>query len=86
MGPGESTSVKIAKKVAAHDGTSPSDLEPPLYAAVDTDALDALFRPSTTRGSDLCLEFTYRGYTISVTAPQEVEVEPRRSSAESPSD
>ncbi|TYT61413.1 HalOD1 output domain-containing protein [Natrialba swarupiae] len=82
MGPGESTSVKIAKKVAARDGTSPSDLQPPLYAAVDTDALDALFRPSTTRETDLRLEFTYRGYTISVTPPQEIEIEPRCSSAE----
>ncbi|RQG98011.1 HalOD1 output domain-containing protein [Natrarchaeobius chitinivorans] len=88
MGPGESTTVTIVQEISDRDGVRPTDLEPPLYEVVDTEALDALFRSSgdDTDTATVRLEFTYRGYTVSVTGPQEVEIEPTRRSAESSSD
>lgn len=62
-----SVSEAVVDAVAAFDGSSPLEL-PPLYDAIDPDALDAVFdahlhtgpRPSGT------IDFPYHGYLIRV--------------------
>ena len=71
MPEGEQTSVVIAQEIAAVEGTDPMELEP-LYGAVDTDALDALFRNSDA--PDLTVEFSYGGHTVRVEGPGQVEI------------
>lgn len=55
--------------VADADGVAPDDL-PPLYAAVDPDALDAMFRGRP----DGSITFEYCGYTVTVHGNSEVTV------------
>lgn len=67
----------VVDAVAEVSGKSPTDLEQ-LYARVDTDALDALFRPiadgpSRTGGK---VEFPFDDYVVSVHADGRVVVEP----------
>lgn len=59
----------VVRAVADADGVDPTDL-PPLYAAVDPDALDAMFR-GRTAGS---VTFEYTGYTVTVDASADVTV------------
>ena len=50
-----------------HEGVDPVDLTPPLYDAIDTDALDKLVATtSTSPQADLDVTFTYQGYNITV--------------------
>lgn len=60
-------SMRIVQGIAAHEGTDPMDLEPPLHAVIDTDALDALFRPAEDpSAATTSVEFTYRGKRVAV--------------------
>ncbi|SDQ33203.1 hypothetical protein SAMN04489842_0512 [Natronobacterium texcoconense] len=75
-------SFEIAEEVAAYEGTRVEDLHPPLHDAIDTDALDAMFRSS---GADRILpsvEFTYKGYTIHVDNSSEITIRDRAPTAE----
>ncbi|WP_165874959.1 HalOD1 output domain-containing protein [Natrarchaeobius oligotrophus] len=87
MGHGESVSITVVQKIAALDGTQPAELDPPLYEAIDTDALDALFRPADAEGgSSVRIEFTYNGYSVLVCGPDDVRVDPINQSPESTED
>ncbi len=69
------TSVRVVQGVAAREGIDPIDLEPPLHAVVDTDALDALYRPADD-GSRMpvAVEFSYRGYRIRIDDAGEIGI------------
>lgn len=57
----------VIEAIADADDVSPTAMSPPLYRAIDPDALDALFRPSDPGSSTTGqLEFTYRGYAVTV--------------------
>ncbi len=66
--PGESVSVAVVEAVATASGRSPvpdgsgADPLPPLYDAVEPDAIDALFGADSQ--FDGCLRFTYGGYRV----------------------
>ncbi|MFB6309722.1 MAG: HalOD1 output domain-containing protein [Salinirussus sp.] len=62
----ESLTESVVKAVARREGVEESEL-PPLYDAIDTEALDRLFRASG--GS---VTFEYNGYRISVDHDGEV--------------
>ena len=59
--------VRIAARIAAHEGTDPMALDPPLHEAVDVDALEALFQ-SPHEGTDFTgsVSFEYCGHTVTV--------------------
>lgn len=80
---GESISVRIVQKVAAREGVDPTTLTPPLEHVVDTDALDALFRP-TDRGRATAgtVEFGYRDYAVTVDASGDIRLTETSSSPE----
>lgn len=67
--------VLIQTAIAARDGTDPSEC-PPLYEAIDPDALDTLFAP-LHRGSKRHgkVIFEYCGYEVTVHADRTVELE-----------
>ena len=85
MDAGESVSVSVVRAVAAREDVQPVQLTPPLHDAVDTDALDALFRSvdPDDANSDVRVEFPYRGYTVLVENPGQVVVTDRATTAES---
>ena len=66
--------VRIATRIAAHEGTDPMTLDPPLHEAVDVDALEALFSPND--GTDFAgtVSFAYCGYTVTVEHTGEISV------------
>ena len=64
---GESTSPSeaVVDVVAAVEATDPVDM-PPLFHAVDPDALDSLV--SSVGEDSLCISFAYDGHDVAVTA------------------
>ncbi|MFH5800945.1 HalOD1 output domain-containing protein [Haladaptatus sp. CMAA 1911] len=71
-----SITVLIHAAIAARDGPDMNDC-PPLYEAIDPDALDALFAPlhrETDRHGKVMFE--YCGYRVSVHADRTIELEP----------
>ncbi|AXR78200.1 HalOD1 output domain-containing protein [Natrarchaeobaculum sulfurireducens] len=64
----------IIDTVAAVTGTRPTEL-PPLYDAVDPEALDSLFESFEQRSSEtLRVEFSYHGMTVVVRDGLEVSI------------
>ncbi|QFU84657.1 HalOD1 output domain-containing protein [Natronorubrum aibiense] len=59
-------SLKVVQSVAERDGVPVEELEPPLHNAIDTDALDSLFRATTPEKIPSMVEFSYNGYTIRI--------------------
>lgn len=70
---GESTapSEAVVQAVADAEGVSPLALDEPLYASVDTDALDALCSGASTVTT---VRFTYLGYVVEVGADGRVSL------------
>jgi len=67
---------RVMERVAAAEGTEPSQIEEMLYERVDPDALDSLFEsspngPTRERGN---VQFPYHGYEVVVFADGEVTV------------
>ena len=74
----EPLSGKVVETVAALKDTEPAELDQPLYTVIDPDALDTLFTPkrngmARTGGE---VQFTYCGYSITVTATGVVNAVP----------
>ncbi|WIV66252.1 HalOD1 output domain-containing protein [Natrialbaceae archaeon AArc-T1-2] len=77
----ESVSVQVVRKVADCEGVDPAALQPPLQTVIDTDALDSLFRlGDETTHADGVVEFTYKGYPVTVDSTGRVDVAQPRAS------
>lgn len=72
----EKLSQTIVKLIADLEGTSPAELSPPLYSAIDPEALDSLFHLPTTTESQTQghVHFTYCEYKIHVEETGEIEI------------
>lgn len=71
----EPVSHTIVKKIADREGVDPAEMNPPLHSVIDTDALDALFQPtSTTARKEGTIEFYYCGYQVQVDRSGEVQI------------
>lgn len=60
----QSVSARIIDAVASATETDPLEIEPPLYSAVDTDALDRL--AGSDSGAAVQVEFEYADHDIAV--------------------
>lgn len=67
-------SQEIITQVAALEGVEPTALTPPLYSAIDPEALDSLISSSTADESQPSprVQFTYQGYDIGVAGDGDV--------------
>lgn len=72
--PADSLSQAVIDAVAEHEGVEPTELEPPLYHAVDPEALDALFPETGRSGSTGRVRFSYDGRDVCVTSDGQVHV------------
>lgn len=62
-----SPSEAVVEAVADADGVHPSEITPPLYEAIDPEALDGLFASThRTDRTDGRLAFAYSGYEVTV--------------------
>lgn len=73
----DSASEAVISAVATLTGEDPVEM-PPLYTAIDPDALDALFRPTRTgpRRGDRRLEFAFNGHEVTVKSCGVIVVDP----------
>lgn len=70
----EPVSTKVVADVADSKGVDPTEL-PPLYYAIDSDALDQLFEPQPGNGS-VQVQFTFAGCDVTVSSDGRVTVTP----------
>lgn len=66
-------SIDVIETIAAVTDTDPLAMDPPLYEAIDTDALDTLY----ARGAEATVEFAYDGHTVVVESDRTVTVDGR---------
>jgi hypothetical protein len=67
---------KVVVAVADHLGVDPLEMDPPLYAEVDADALEALVPATAASGQSALesLEFTYQNCRVLISGDGSVEV------------
>jgi len=68
-----SLSTDVIYAIADYEGVDPLRLDPPLFEAIDLDALDALFS-GTEAPSPATVTFSYKGYEVSVSSSGAVEI------------
>lgn len=68
----DSVSLAVVREVAAREDKDPVALSPPLYDAIDPDALDALY----PHGDVESLTFTYHGYSITIAGDGSIDLHP----------
>lgn len=74
----QSVSEAVVTAVADADGVSPVDVVPPLYEAIDPDALETALASMSSGPHELAgrVEFAYSGYEVAVTEDGDVSVTP----------
>jgi hypothetical protein len=76
-------SVRVVEAVARREGIDTTEVTPPLFETVDTDALDALLSATPDRSPEhVEVSFRYRGYHVTVERDDGVEVGLRPAPAE----
>jgi len=80
--PATSMTVAVVEAVSSFEDCEPTDL-PPLYRAVDTDALDALFAtgPGATGGRDCVVSFAFSDSYVTIENGERIVVEPETATA-----
>ena len=73
---GEPVSIRTVRRIARLEGVDPAELHPPLYEAIDPEALDSLFDSAdeTDRIGSVTVEFEYCGYRVTVGVNGDVDV------------
>lgn len=75
-GPDGSLALAVVDAIAEREGVDPTDLDVPLYDAIDPDALENLF-PVDAGGRPRCrghVTFAYGTHCVRVTSDREVRV------------
>lgn len=71
-----SLSQSVVKAVAEAKGSDPLDLKPPLYEAIDPDALENIFVTTPTNGRMKGqVTFFYSGYEVTIYGDRYISVE-----------
>lgn len=75
----DAVSEAIVTEIADAEGVSPLDVSPPLYEAIDPDALEAVIASMQSQPTEQGgrLEFAYSGYDVTVTEDSSVAVASR---------
>lgn len=70
----ELMSFRVVEKIANREGVPSSELSPPIYEVIDTDALDSLYGSTRTSRVQPTLEFTYKGYFVRIDSTGQIHV------------
>lgn len=73
----DSATHAVVQAVADAKGVSPIDLNPPLYSAVDTDALDQFVTSLSGGRGDVQITFQYGGFDVTVSGDGSVALDDR---------
>ncbi|MDJ1434037.1 HalOD1 output domain-containing protein [Halostagnicola sp. A-GB9-2] len=71
----ELMSLQVVEKIADREGVPSTELSPPIYDVIDTDALDSLYDSVSSDRVQPTLEFTYKDYFIRIDSTGQVHVE-----------
>ncbi|WP_124179758.1 HalOD1 output domain-containing protein [Natrarchaeobius halalkaliphilus] len=71
----DAVTLKIVQKVAESKGIDPQELTPPLYSAIDTEALNDLFESTKNGPRSGSVTFEYNGCTVQVETTDAIEVD-----------
>ncbi|MCU4743739.1 HalOD1 output domain-containing protein [Natronoglomus mannanivorans] len=71
----DSVTTEVARAIATQQGVDPTELEQPLYTAVDTEALEEVFSPTKNGSRCGTVTFTYCGRRVTVRNDDGVDVE-----------
>lgn len=76
LGEGERPSRAVVDAIAASEGVGPTEVEPPLYRAIDPEALDDLFSARAKPADEpvLTVRFDYHDYAVTVHRDGETSV------------
>ncbi|PGF14645.1 hypothetical protein CP556_20700 [Natrinema sp. CBA1119] len=68
---------KIVEEIANREGTSPTQLSPPLHSVIDPDALNSLFQSTASASLERegSISFTYCGYNVHVDSNANITTE-----------
>lgn len=69
-----SASEAVVGRIATYEGIDPAELSP-LYDAIDPDALDAFIEGADRRETSAEIQFSYHGYTVTVSSDGSVTVD-----------
>lgn len=69
---GKTPTQAVVERVAAAEGVDPLELQPPLFDAIDADAMDSLFESANSATK---LQFTYHGYNVTIDGDYNVELD-----------
>lgn len=75
VGSDSTPSEAVLRAVAEAERTEPFALEPPLYSAIDPEALDEFV--GSLNGGSGCVEFTYQGYEVRFHTSDSLLIRPR---------
>ncbi|SER90942.1 HalOD1 output domain-containing protein [Natrinema salaciae] len=75
-------SLEIVAEIAEREDVPPTELQPPIHSAIDTDALDSLYRSSAPEKGPSTVTFVYNGYTVVVDRTGDVAVKDRASASD----
>lgn len=67
----DTPAMAVLEAVAERDGIDPSELDTPLYSAIDPDALDCLL----DAGADVTVTFEYENHTVTASGDGRVVVD-----------
>lgn len=74
---------EIVERVADREGVDPVDLNVLLYDVIDADALETLSNTSDRQPqANLCIEFTYHGYAVTVVGSGKIIIDKQPMEAE----
>lgn len=71
----DSVTAELVQAIATERDTDPTELEPPLYTVVDTEALNDLFAPTKHGPRKGQISFSYCGQRVTVRSDDGVEIE-----------
>lgn len=71
-----SASETVVGRIAKYEDTDPAELSP-LFDVIDPDALDAFIDGAGERNTSAQIQFSYHGYTVTVTGDGSVHVDER---------
>ncbi|WP_368408909.1 HalOD1 output domain-containing protein [Halorussus limi] len=77
-------SIAVVSAVAAVSDTEPTEMDSPLCATVDPDALNALASPRRTTEGDLHVTFAFHGYEVTISDYGCITIQPLSSTGKSP--
>ncbi|RQG90591.1 HalOD1 output domain-containing protein [Natrarchaeobius chitinivorans] len=65
---------EVVRTIAEREDINPTELDPPLHTAINTEAVNQLFEPTTDGSRSGSVWFEYGGWTVRVLVDDSIDV------------